>query len=138
MEALIGLIVIYGGIILIGAIIGFIGEQHQKAKIKILKYKIAEKYQSLKSLASFDVYSEMIALKDLTKQIAPEGLPVMGAYNKYQYGHLNYELKSVDTHKYCPDCHSKLLIRVNGKTGTKFLGCSRYPLCTHTEGYSNG
>ena len=33
----------------------------------------------------------------------------------------------------CPECGKPMLIRVNGKTGTEFLGCSGYPECTATQ-----
>jgi len=136
-EVIIWLVIIYGGFALIGALFDFIGEQNRKARIRILKYKIAEKYKSIKSFATFDIYSELMAFREITKQIAPDGIPA-GGYNRYQYSHMNYELKSIDTHQDCPVCNSKMLIRINGKTGTKFLGCSRYPACTFTKGYSNG
>lgn len=137
METLLIILLFYGGFALLGAIFNFIGEQNRKARIRILKYKIAEKYKSIKSFEAFDIYSELMAFREITKQIAPNGLPA-GGYNRYQYSHMNYDLKSIDTHQNCPVCNNKLLIRVNGKTGIKFLGCSRYPVCTFTKGYNNG
>ncbi|MBU6430382.1 MAG: topoisomerase DNA-binding C4 zinc finger domain-containing protein [Cyanobacteria bacterium REEB65] len=33
----------------------------------------------------------------------------------------------------CPECGAQLVVRENGKTGEKFLGCSHYPECRHTQ-----
>lgn len=33
----------------------------------------------------------------------------------------------------CSECGSDMVIRTNRATGEKFLGCERYPDCTHTE-----
>lgn len=35
--------------------------------------------------------------------------------------------------KNCPDCGRPLVERTNRVNGSTFLGCSRYPECTHTE-----
>lgn len=35
--------------------------------------------------------------------------------------------------KSCPDCGRPLVERTNRNTGSAFLGCSRWPECTHTE-----
>lgn len=38
--------------------------------------------------------------------------------------------------KICPECHSKLVVRVARKgtrSGSQFLGCSRFPKCRYTE-----
>lgn len=42
--------------------------------------------------------------------------------------------KPVQAGKLCPDCGKQLVIRVS-KTGTKFLACSGFPKCKHTEAY---
>jgi DNA topoisomerase-1 len=39
--------------------------------------------------------------------------------------------RTVPTDRDCPDCGAKLVIR-SGRRG-KFLGCSAYPKCRHTE-----
>lgn len=39
----------------------------------------------------------------------------------------------------CPECLNggygprPMVLRTNGQNGSEFLGCSRYPDCTHTE-----
>ncbi|PJE52013.1 hypothetical protein COV28_01125 [candidate division WWE3 bacterium CG10_big_fil_rev_8_21_14_0_10_48_23] len=48
---------------------------------------------------------------------------------------LSSSLKGVDTHRRCKVCRHRMVIRVNSKTGQKFLGCIRYPSCNYTEGY---
>jgi ssDNA-binding Zn-finger/Zn-ribbon topoisomerase 1 len=35
--------------------------------------------------------------------------------------------------KNCPDCGKPMAERVNKVNGSTFLGCSQYPVCTHTE-----
>lgn len=36
--------------------------------------------------------------------------------------------------KICPKCHEGIIVwRENKQNGTKFLGCSRYPKCNHTQ-----
>ena len=35
--------------------------------------------------------------------------------------------------KPCRDCGKPLVVRANRETGQKFLGCSQYPQCQHTE-----
>lgn len=35
--------------------------------------------------------------------------------------------------KKCPDCGKEMLVRINRTKGTKFLGCSQYPRCKHTD-----
>ncbi len=47
---------------------------------------------------------------------------------------LSLKAVGVPTDLVCPKCNSKLTIRV-GKNG-HFLGCSRYPECTHTRNYT--
>ena len=37
------------------------------------------------------------------------------------------------TLKRCPDCNSQMVIRTNGYTGDRFLACSGFPRCRHTE-----
>ena len=40
-----------------------------------------------------------------------------------------------DTHKYCPKCESKMVLRTAkkaGSSGQKFWGCSTYPRCRFT------
>lgn len=43
---------------------------------------------------------------------------------------LHYEVTII---KYCPRCGAALAERTNRQTGETFLGCTQYPLCTHTE-----
>lgn len=136
MEGIVVLAIICAGFYFLAVLPDFIKEQKRKSRIKILQHKIVEKYYSFKSLDTFDIDSEMISIGNLVKQIAPQGFP---SYPKrYQYGQLNYDLKLVDSHNVCPDCKSQLVIRINGKTRVKFLGCSRYPMCTYTKGYDHG
>lgn len=33
----------------------------------------------------------------------------------------------------CPACKNHLVVRDSNRAGNKFLGCSQYPTCTHTE-----
>jgi ssDNA-binding Zn-finger/Zn-ribbon topoisomerase 1 len=33
----------------------------------------------------------------------------------------------------CSDCGAPMVERENGQNGSHFLGCARYPECTHTE-----
>jgi len=47
---------------------------------------------------------------------------------------LSLKAVGMPTDLVCPKCNSKLTIRV-GKNG-HFLGCSRYPECTHTRNYT--
>jgi len=47
---------------------------------------------------------------------------------------LSLKAVGMPTDLVCPECNSKLTIRV-GKNG-HFLGCSRYPECTHTRNYT--
>ena len=35
--------------------------------------------------------------------------------------------------KPCPRCGKPLVLRTNGETKEKFLGCSGYPDCTYTQ-----
>lgn len=36
--------------------------------------------------------------------------------------------------KHCPQCpHGHLVERENSHNGSRFLGCSEYPRCVHTE-----
>jgi len=35
--------------------------------------------------------------------------------------------------KNCPRCGSRMVLRMNNKTGSKFYGCSRYPRCNGTR-----
>lgn len=35
--------------------------------------------------------------------------------------------------QHCPECSGILTERTNSKDGSKFMGCSNFPLCTHTE-----
>ncbi len=35
--------------------------------------------------------------------------------------------------KGCIECGAKMVIRSRGSDGAKFLGCSNYPTCKHTE-----
>lgn len=44
------------------------------------------------------------------------------------------ESKSV--HGSCPKCLAQLKVRHNRKADSYFLGCSRYPSCTHTAPYN--
>ncbi|WP_445661677.1 restriction endonuclease [Bacillus sp. FSL M8-0256] len=37
----------------------------------------------------------------------------------------------------CPNCNSELVVRKSSKTGNRFLGCSSYPSCHHTENLSD-
>ena len=41
----------------------------------------------------------------------------------------------MDIAKTCPECGpaSRLVVRENGQTHEKFLGCSNYPACKYTE-----
>lgn len=34
---------------------------------------------------------------------------------------------------YCEQCHCKLIVRTNKKTGHQFLGCPNWPECTETR-----
>jgi DNA topoisomerase-1 len=34
----------------------------------------------------------------------------------------------------CPDCGHDLTIRENSHDGSRFLGCSTYPKCKHSQG----
>jgi ssDNA-binding Zn-finger/Zn-ribbon topoisomerase 1 len=36
----------------------------------------------------------------------------------------------------CPKCSSPMILRTNSKTGSQFYGCSKFPKCTGTKGYS--
>ena len=49
-------------------------------------------------------------------------------------GMLSLKSMGFPTELSCPECHAPLHIKV-GKNG-QFLGCSRYPECTHTRNYS--
>ena len=33
----------------------------------------------------------------------------------------------------CPDCGGPMILRVNRKNNTEFMGCARYPKCTGTK-----
>lgn len=35
----------------------------------------------------------------------------------------------------CPNCGAKMIVRINSKDGTKFLGCSKYPKCKGIKAY---
>ena len=35
--------------------------------------------------------------------------------------------------KNCPECNQPLTVRTNRNTGEDFLGCSAWPVCSHTE-----
>ena len=35
--------------------------------------------------------------------------------------------------KRCPQCAAELVVRQQKATGHKFLGCSQWPACDHTE-----
>ena len=35
--------------------------------------------------------------------------------------------------KSCPRCARRLVVRRNKETGDKFLGCSQWPKCGHSE-----
>lgn len=37
-------------------------------------------------------------------------------------------------HSDCPICHNELIERKNSKTGTKFMGCVRFPACRGSVG----
>lgn len=49
----------------------------------------------------------------------------------------NYLKNQADAHTlasngFCPSCRSAMVIRTNKKSGHKFYGCSKYPVCTTT------
>ena len=41
--------------------------------------------------------------------------------------------RPTETTMACADCGQVMVVRVNKATQTEFLGCSKYPLCDHTE-----
>ncbi len=44
-----------------------------------------------------------------------------------------YRTVNGKTTKICPECGKDLVIRTNKATRERFLGCSQWPQCTHTE-----
>lgn len=40
-------------------------------------------------------------------------------------------------HPHASNCPGKSVVRTNKKTGQKFVGCSEFPRCCHTQAYSN-
>src|SRR5574341_1981690 len=45
----------------------------------------------------------------------------------------HYRTVNGKTVRVCDECWSDMVVRTNRTTGEKFLGCSRYPECLHTE-----
>lgn len=41
--------------------------------------------------------------------------------------------QGVSVHLRCADCGAEMLERENRVNGSRFLGCARYPACTHTQ-----
>ena len=78
--------------------------------------------------------------KDLDK--ISEGKLKGNSFLKESYEKLEEAIKKVApnttrevTDKKCPECGAPLVVRVNSKDGSKFLGCSKYPKCKHIENY---
>jgi hypothetical protein len=58
---------------------------------------------------------------DMADFLIEESVGAYGYDNDYDYYYCPDEE--------CPECESKLVIRINKKTNVEFVGCSKFPLC---------
>lgn len=126
MEAILFLVIFYGGIYLIGAIFSAIGKWNDNRKSNIRD----------------EVANEVLPKTNITTRLIKEyknKLKSIGYGEKERYSWM-YDLsqKYYRRQSYqellgkCPECNNGNLKIRDGKYG-KFLGCSRYPLCRYTK-----
>jgi len=124
MEAIIFIVLFYGGIALIGWFFEQIGKWNDERKIRI-REEVAQKL-----LPKTNISNEVIdKYKDKLKQIG---------YSKQEYSDFWKDVLSDGRKSFrdlvgrCPACNEGDLRVIKGQYG-KFLGCSSYPKCKYTK-----
>lgn len=128
MEAILFLILFYGGIVLIGWIFSKISDAFKKHREKIRDQVATEVLRDLDIDNTIKNYKQKLAYIKYSKTD-----PIHGQIERIE--EQLWGRNAVLMNK-CPKCKEGYLIAREGKFG-KFMGCTKYPKCNYTNKIEN-